>query len=357
MEPETRYAFVGAIVLALAAAAVAGFAWLSSVGPASDYLFYTIRFERQSLDGVQVGGDVTMRGIKVGRVENYSLTPGNINRVEVTIRVERSTPVSDNTVAVLARNFVTGIARIELVTSGIPGPPLVTVKEGERYPVIAEGRSELAQIADSASRLARTAENTLSYINEVLSPENRAAFKAALAGARDLVDNINQRMAMIDATIRGLRDNAASLGESSRRISIAVEGAAANVEPLARDAGKVLEETRAALAELRTTLEQARTLIAAAGTTVRGGDDTLRQAEATLRDYSRLAATLESETRSIGSKLGDTADIGLLELRATAQDLRSAAATLARTLERLQDPHAALVGPGPDQLGPGEEKR
>ena len=66
MEPETRYAFVGAIVLALAAAAVAGFAWLSSVGPASEYLFYTIRFERQSLDGVQVGGDVTMRGIKVG---------------------------------------------------------------------------------------------------------------------------------------------------------------------------------------------------------------------------------------------------------------------------------------------------
>src|SRR3990172_5923277 len=187
MEPETRYAFVGAIVLALAAAAVAGFAWLSSVGPASDYLFYTIRFERQSLEGVQVGGDVTMRGIKVGRVENYSFSPGNINLVEVTVRVDRSTPVSDNTVAVLARNFVTGIARIELFTDGVPGPALVTVKEGERYPVIPEGRSELAQIADSASRLARTTEDTLQYVNDVPRPENRAAFKAALAGVKDLV--------------------------------------------------------------------------------------------------------------------------------------------------------------------------
>ncbi|MBW6493614.1 MAG: MCE family protein [Burkholderiaceae bacterium] len=357
MEPETRYTFVGAIVLALAAAAVAGFAWLSSVGPASEYLFYTIRFERQALDGVQVGGDVTMRGIKVGRVEDYSLTPGNINLVEVTIRVDRDTPVSDNTVAVLARNFVTGIARIELVTSGVPGPPLVTVKEGERYPVIPEGRSELAQIADSASRLARTAETTLVYLNEVLSPENRATFDAALAGARQFVDNLNQRMAAIDATARSLREGAAALGESSRRITVALESAARNVDPLAKDAGKVLEETRAALAELRATLEQGRAVIASAGSAVRGGEETMRQADATLAEFSRLASTLEAETRSMGSKLGDTADVGLLELRATAQELRSAAAILARSLERLQDPRAALVGPGPDQLGPGEVKR
>jgi phospholipid/cholesterol/gamma-HCH transport system substrate-binding protein len=357
MEPETRYAFVGAIVLALAAAAVAGFAWLSSVGPASEYLFYTIRFERQSLDGVQVGGDVTMRGIKVGRVENYSFAPGNINLVEVTVRVDRSTPVSDNTVAVLARNFVTGIARIELFTDGVPGPALVTVKEGERYPVIPEGRSELAQIADSASRLARTTEDTLQYVNDVLSPENRAAFKAALAGVKDLVENLNQRMAAIDATTRSLRDGAAALGESSRRITKAAEATAANVDPLAKDAGKVLEETRAALAELRATLEQGRAVIASAGSAVRGGEETMRQADATLAEFSRLASTLEAETRSMGSKLGDTADVGLLELRATAQELRSAAAMLARSLERLQDPRAALVGPGPDQLGPGEVKR
>ncbi len=357
MEPETRYAFVGAIVLALAAAAVAGFAWLSSVGPSSEYLFYTIRFERQSLDGVQQGGDVTMRGIKVGRVENYSLKHGNINLVEVTIRVDRDTPVSDNTVAVLARNFVTGIARIELVTNGVPGPALVTVKEGDSYPVIPEGRSELAQIADSASRLARTAETTLAYLNDVLSPENRATFNAALAGARQFVDNLNARMAAIDATARSLREGAVALGESSRRITVAVESAAANVDPLAKDAGKVLEETRAALAELRTALDEGRKVIASAGTTLRGGEDAMRQAEATLREFSSLATTLEAETKAMGSKVGDAADIGLLELRATAQDLRSAAAMLARTLERLQDPHAALVGPGPDQLGPGEVKR
>ena len=73
MEPDTRYSLIGAVVLALTAAAIIAYLWLSSVGRNADYRFYTVFFERQSLEGLQVGGSVNMRGINVGRVEDYEI--------------------------------------------------------------------------------------------------------------------------------------------------------------------------------------------------------------------------------------------------------------------------------------------
>ena len=158
MEPETRYTVIGAVVLALIGAAVAGYLWLSSSGRASDFRFYTVYFERQSLSGLQVGGNVNMRGITVGRVEAYSLSRDNINRVKVDVRVQRDTPVRENTKAAVSRNVLTGIAHINLDTPDGAGPGTdQNVPDGERFPVIAEGTSNLDQIADSLSQLSQTA--------------------------------------------------------------------------------------------------------------------------------------------------------------------------------------------------------
>ena len=66
----------------------------------------------------------------------------------------------------------------------------------------------------------------------------------------------------------------------------------------------------------------------------------------TLRDLSRAAAALER-----------TADVGVNELRATTQELRSSAEIVARTADRLDNPRTAIFGPDPAQLGPGEKLR
>ena len=69
------------------------------------------------------------------------------NRVRVVVRVDGRAPIRVNTVAVVTRNFVTGIAAITLVTPEPAGEVLAAVPEGERYPVIGEGRSDLDEIA------------------------------------------------------------------------------------------------------------------------------------------------------------------------------------------------------------------
>lgn len=321
MEPDTRYTVIGAVVLALTALAIGAFVWLNSGGRGSDLRYYTVHFEHQSLDGLQVGAAVTMRGITVGRVETVAIEPDNINRVRVVVRVARETPVRENTKATVSRNFVTGIARIRLETPSPPGEVLKRNVPGERYPVIAEGQSGMDQITDSATRLAASTESVLRRIDQLVGPDNQRAFAELLTSLRDLSQGLNARLGTLDRTAGALERSLVSLRQSSDRIGSLAQRLGDSAEPLAREAGATLRE----LAQAARSLE--------------------RGVQALERDSSALL------------QRGDAAlDVGTLELRATTQELRSSAERIARALDRLQDPRAALLGPGEQQLGPGEHR-
>jgi phospholipid/cholesterol/gamma-HCH transport system substrate-binding protein len=333
MEPDTRYSIIGAIVLALIAAAVMGYVWLSSTGRAADFRFYTVYFERQSLEGLQVGGNVNMRGVTVGRVEQYSIARDNINRVKVVLRVTRETPVRQNTKASVARNIVTGIARINLETPGAPGPELVVVPDDERYPVIPEGSSNLDQITDSVSRLATTADGALLNLNQLSGPQNQKVFAELLVNLRDLASGLNGRLATLDRTSLSIDNSATAFQQSARNIAQSAQRLADSAQPLSQEAGTTLRDAQTALREFT-------------------------QATRTLeRDLSQAVQRLEKDSAGLVRRADDTLEIGTLELRTTAEALRSSAERIARTLDRLQDPKAALLGPGQKQLGPGEEQR
>jgi phospholipid/cholesterol/gamma-HCH transport system substrate-binding protein len=332
MEPDTRYTVIGAVVLALLGGAIFGFLWLSSSGSASDFRFYTIYFERQSLEGLQVGANVNMRGVTVGRVERYSIQPDNINRVKVLIRVARETPVRENTKASVSRNVLTGIARIKLDTPGVPGPVLATVAEGERYPVIPEGSSGIDQITDSATRLAESADGALMKLNQLMGPDNQKVFADLLVNLRDLSNGLNARLGALDKSATSFDQGIATVRQSADKIANAAQRLADSAEPLSQEAGATLRDTQAALRELT-------------------------QATRTLeRDLSRSLQAIEKDGSALLRRTDAAVDIGTLELRATAQELRSSAERIARSLDRLQDPKAALLGPGEQQLGPGEAR-
>src|SRR5262245_62064583 len=105
MEPEARYTAIGAVILALLVALAAAAVWLSRSGARTESERYTVYFERASLEGLQVGSSVDMRGVPVGRVERLAIQRGNINRVRVTLLIYDKTPVSENTVAAVERKL------------------------------------------------------------------------------------------------------------------------------------------------------------------------------------------------------------------------------------------------------------
>ncbi len=331
MEPETRYTVIGAVVLALIGAAVFGYLWLSSSGRAADFRYYTIYFERQSLSGLQVGGNVNMRGITVGRVEDYSLSRENSNRVKVDVRVARDTPVRENTKAAVSRNVLTGIAHINLDTPTVSAPELKALRPGERYPVIAEGTSNLDQITDSLTQLAQTANASLSNANRLLSPDNQRIFTEVMLNVRDLAAGLTARLGAIEAATRSVDQTALVFQQSARDLTSSAQQVLAGMQPLPGQAA-----------------------------------DTLHEAQAALREFTRATRSLESniaqtlagiERKSSGALQGvdDALDTSVMELRATARELRTSADIVARAIDQLQDPRAALLGPDEGQLGPGEK--
>lgn len=315
MEPEARYTLVGAALVLLVTAMALGMVWLARTGDRADFRFFTIYFERQSLEGLQVGGDVTMRGIKIGRVEDYAISPDNINRVKVRIRVDRNIPVSDNTTAVVARNFVTGLARINLETPDKPGPELTTAPDGERYPVIGEGESSLAQLADTASRLSVRANDALEGLSRVLTPENSALFAQVLVNLRDVAGGLNARLGSVDRSAAAIDRAAADFRVASRAFTSAVERVSGDFQPLAK------------------------------------------QTEATLQDLSSAVKAVERDANMLARRLDDVADSTGIEVRVMAQQIRASADLLAGALDRFQDPRATFLGAPASALGPGESAR
>lgn len=328
MEAEARYTYVGAAVLALVAALVLALLWLNRVGGGDEFRRYAIHFERQALDGLQVGADVTLRGIKVGRVDDYALSDAHFNRVRVVVRIDRRAPVLTNTEAVVTRNFVTGIAAIALVTREPVGAPLAAVPDGEEFPVIAEGRSDLDEIAGRVNKVGEMAAAALNNINQLLNAENRQALRETVDSVRRLSDGLNQRMASLDRAIVQVGGAASQVGAASTRLGEAGDRIAVVVE---RD-GARLDDT---LADTQRAVEDARRA--------------LQQVAATSLAVQEQVATTVRRFESTAAGLDDQVGVAVGELRLSVE-----AAT--RVIDRLRDPRAALLGPGKAQLGPGETR-
>ena len=312
MEAEAKYTYVGIALIVLVAALIAAVVWLNRAGGRGDFNYYTIYFERQPLDGLQIGADVDMRGIKVGRVEDYDLLAEKINRVRVTIRTDRRAPVRTNTVAIVVRNFVTGIARITLITPEPAGPPLTEIGEGQSYPIIAEGESSFDAIAGKVGRIGDIAAETLENINLLLTADNRAAVTSSLANIKELTAGLNQRMKDLDKTLVTMNSAAIEVGRAGTRFAQLAETTGSQLPPA------------------------------------------IKQADQTLKDVSSAAIALEKQTFALTRALSEVASstdeqfiVAVTELRATVQ-------AMTRLLDQLRDPRAALLGPGKTQRGPGE---
>ena len=248
MEPEARYTAIGAVLLVLLLALAAATVWLTRSGARAEARQYTVYFERQSLEGLQVSSPVEMRGIPVGRVQRLTISRDNINRVQVTLRIDGKTPVSVNTVAAVERKLLTGLARITLDTPGTPGAELTEVRRGETYPVIAEGQSKLEHVSDALNRLAVNGNDALIGASELLSEQNRKELMATVASIRSASQAIGAA--------------AGDLAKSGRQIAAAAEKAGAAAQPTAEQATATLRDiSRAAQAfeqEIRATAEEMR---------------------------------------------------------------------------------------------------
>src|SRR5208283_5551507 len=135
MEARVNFVLVGTFVIVLTTALIAGLLWLSSGKYYHKSYDTYLTYMTESVSGLNLNAPVRYRGVDVGRVRQIALAPGDVEQVQLTLDIDRGTPIKEDTEAVLDTQGLTGIAFVDL-TSGHRGSPPLRAQPGEAYPVI-----------------------------------------------------------------------------------------------------------------------------------------------------------------------------------------------------------------------------
>ena len=301
METKVNYALVGAFVLTLSVAIVAGVLWIAS-GRTSrkDYDTY-LAYSSESVSGLSRQAPVKYKGVEVGAVREIGLDPEDPQNVRLELAIERGVPIKQDTVAVLSVQGLTGIAFLDL-EGGSKDSPLLTAAEPGGYPVIATRPSLLKRLDTQVSGLVADLSQAAQNVNQLLDADTRAALQRAALDLDTVVHGIALRSKEIDTALA----SAARTLENSARAS-------AQLTALTRQIG--------------------------------------RSAESVARAAETMRGTATDATGGVQQLRADT----LPELRRLLAEARAATTSLARVAQELErTPNALVVGREAMPPGPGE---
>jgi phospholipid/cholesterol/gamma-HCH transport system substrate-binding protein len=144
--------------------------------------FYRVIYEDTSVTGLQIGGAVLYRGIRIGRIEDIQIDREQINNIIVSLSVKHGTPVKADQEATLVLVGITGLKQIEL-TGGTNTSPFL-----EPGDIIPAGKSLFESISDKAEVLAVKVESIMDNIIAITNPENQEKLNNILANVDIIID-------------------------------------------------------------------------------------------------------------------------------------------------------------------------
>ncbi|MBK5103195.1 MAG: MCE family protein [Burkholderiales bacterium] len=295
MEEKVNFALVGVFVLALGAALIAGVLWLSSGGAYRRAYDTYQTYMDESVSGLSRDAPVRYRGVEVGRVRRMALASAHVEQVQLTLDIERGTPVKQDTVAVLRVQGLTGIAYVEL-SGGSSASPELVARPGEAYPVIRSGPSLMVRLDSAITTLLTNLNRGSESLVALLDEGSRRDFKQTLADLRILSRTLAARSATIDT---GLSNAARTLENSARfsddlpRLVERMQKSADGFDRMSSELARAGQSASAAMADANATLT-------GAGNTLAGARADLREAGAEIvPEMQLLLAELREVTASL----------------------------------------------------------
>ena len=260
METKANYVAVGAFVLACVIGLVVTIMWLAGVQYSQEYAYYQALF-RGSVTGLGKGTVTRYNGIEVGRITDLQFDPSDPQRVIVTMQVQPSLNIREDSVASIDSQGLTGGSFVE-ITGGTAKSPLLVAKEGQRYPVIRTKQSTFAQLQQSAPEVVAKLNVAASRLNDLLNDNNRRAIAHILANLDETTQVIARRSADIDATIAHANDTMAKLDDTANSLKPTIQ----QVDLTVRKYGKVADDADAfingdGLAQLSDLIGESRRLV------------------------------------------------------------------------------------------------
>jgi phospholipid/cholesterol/gamma-HCH transport system substrate-binding protein len=274
-------ALVGAFVLVLVGALIAGVLWLASGGMTREKIDLYLAIVDESVAGLNLNAAVKFNGVDIGKVRDMRLDPANPKRVRLLFAIEHGMPITVDTVAVLQTQGLTGIAFVELDGGTAGSAPLRAIAP-ERYPVIRSKPSLSARLENVLTSVLAKLDRTSGNIDAMLSDENRVAFSHALADVAVLTRTFAARKDVIDTGIV----NAARTFQNGAQATEQLGPVVARIGRGAESVEKMGDA--AALASVKAS----RTIDAVGADLQRAGAQTLPELQHLLGELNVLAASL-----------------------------------------------------------------
>ncbi len=265
------YAFAtGLFLVLLTGGVIIGAIWLR--GPQTATKPYIV-VTTEDVDGLTPHSSVSFRGTPAGTVTAVRFDPSDPRRILIEIAVPVTTPVTEDTYAVLKLRGVTGGSQLALQTSGTSSVPLAT---SDKAPARIEMRpSLLDRLSASGSQLMNRVDTLAAALNEALDTKN--------------LEHVARLLAQADAASAGLVKLTADLDIAVRRVPALSARLQASLERLDR---LTVEVTR-----LARTADQLGAVGVATGEKV--NRDTLPRLDAALVDLSAAAHDIRRLTESL----------------------------------------------------------
>jgi len=284
MEEKVNFTLAGLFVLVLGAALIGGVLWLSSDQSYNKtYDIYQI-YIKESVSGLNLNAPVRYRGVEVGRVQKITLAPDNVEQVQLTLGIERGTPLKTNTYAILQTHGLTGLTFVELAGGSRDAPPLMK-QPGAEFPVIATGPSLMMRLDTSVSSLLSNLNRSSENLNALLNEDNRRAISHTLSDIETLSHALAARRTTIDSGL----NNAARTMENTAQLSAQLPQLAERIGHSAERFDRMTAELGRAASNTSATIDSTRQL----------AGDTLPQLQQLLGELHELTATLKRVSSEI----------------------------------------------------------
>jgi phospholipid/cholesterol/gamma-HCH transport system substrate-binding protein len=250
MERDANYAAVGAFVLLITAMAGLFVYWYTGSREHRDFTRYEVYFDG-SVSGLTPGAPVRYLGVNVGRVVSMYIDQRSASRVQVIVDIDSATPISDQSVAELSQQGVTGVLFIDLLRFA-GNERLLEAVPSERYPVIRSSKSNFDLLLSSLPEMVGRATEVLGRVETLLNPDNVNAISRAFA-------NLDATTRALPDTIHDLRALIADLHQTSdefRATAASVRGVTDAAGPQLREAVSHIAEVTQQLSDATANLDQ-----------------------------------------------------------------------------------------------------
>jgi phospholipid/cholesterol/gamma-HCH transport system substrate-binding protein len=228
MERSANYAAVGAFVLVITLIGALFVYWYSDTREHRHFNRYEVYFDG-TVSGLERGSAVRYLGVGVGRVVDMRIDPRDSSRVMVIVDIDATTPVSDQTVAELSLQGVTGLLYIDLLRHK-PGRPEQALVPSYKYPVIRAGPSRLQAFLQSLPDLATATADLVERADRLLNDNNLSAFSSALANIDKASVGLPDTLHDLNGLLGELRTATAQIGVSAKDLRGVIDTAGPDIE-------------------------------------------------------------------------------------------------------------------------------